>query len=135
MQVELNSLTKLNVFRPVTQMPKNVKHGGYKRVFAQKHNENNEIIKCKGRLVTQGFLQRLSIDYKETYFHIMNVITFCFLINLTISKGLDISLMDFITTYLNGFIDNDLNMKIPTGFKLPKTNSTKYDNMYLIKSE
>ena len=43
--------------------------------------------------------------------------------------------MDFITIYLSGFIDNDIYMKIPKEFKLPKTNSTKSHNIYLIKSE
>ena len=55
MKVKLNSLTKLDVFRPITHIPKNAKHVGYKRVFVQKHNENNEIIKYKRRLVTQDF--------------------------------------------------------------------------------
>ena len=41
--------------------------------------------------------------------------------------------MDVITTYLYGSMDNDIYMKIPEGFKLPKENSTKSRNMYSIK--
>ena len=51
MQVELSSLTKHEFFRPVVQMPKDVKPVGYKWVFVQKNNENNEIIKYKIQLV------------------------------------------------------------------------------------
>ena len=55
MQAELNSLMKRDVFGPVIQTPKGVKPIGYKCVFVQKHNENNEIIRYKARLVAQGF--------------------------------------------------------------------------------
>ena len=100
MQTELNSLTKREVFRPVVQIPKDVKPFGYKWVFVRKCNENNEIIRYKARLVAQGFSQRPGIDYEETYSPVMDVITFRFLISLTVSEGLDMRLMDVITTYL-----------------------------------
>ena len=63
----------------------------------------------------------------------MNAITFRFLISLVVSEGLDMRLMDVITTYLYGSIDNDIYMKIPEGFKFPKENNTKPHNMCLIK--
>ena len=63
----------------------------------------------------------------------MDAITFRFLISLTVSEGLDTHLMDVITAYLYGFIDNDICMKIPKGFKLPKANNTKPRSMCLIK--
>ena len=42
-------------------------------------------------------------------------------------------LMDVITTYLYGSIDNDIYRKIFEGFKLPKANNTKPRNMCSIK--
>ena len=42
-------------------------------------------------------------------------------------------LMDVITTYLYGFIDNDICMKIPVEFKLSEVNNTKPRNMCSIK--
>ena len=42
-------------------------------------------------------------------------------------------LMDVITTYLHGFIDNDIYMKFPKGFRLPEVNNTKYCSTCLIK--
>ena len=54
-QAELNSLTKREVFLPVVQTLEDVKPIGYKWVFVRKHNENNEIIRYKMRLVAQGF--------------------------------------------------------------------------------
>ena len=63
----------------------------------------------------------------------MDTITFRFLISLTVLERLDIRLMDVITTYLYGSMDNDIYMKIPKGFKLPEANSTKPRCMYSIK--
>ncbi|RVW88003.1 Retrovirus-related Pol polyprotein from transposon TNT 1-94 [Vitis vinifera] len=132
-QAELNSLTKQEVFGPVVQTPEDVKPVGYKWVFVRKRNENNEIIRYKARLVAQGFSQRPGIDYEETYSPVMDAITFRFLISLAVSEGLDMRLMDVITAYLYGSMDNDIYMKIPEGFKLPDANNTKPHSMYSIK--
>ena len=69
----------------------------------------------------------------------MGAITFHFLINFAISEELDIRLMDVITTYLYGSIDNGIYiyiyiyMKILEGFKLLEANNTKSHNMCSIK--
>ena len=63
----------------------------------------------------------------------MDTIIFRFLISLAFSEGLDIRLMNVITTYLYGFIDNGIYLKIPKGFKLPKENNTKPRSMCSIK--
>ena len=42
-------------------------------------------------------------------------------------------LMDVITTYLYGSIDNDIYMKILEGFRLSEANNTKPRSMRLIK--
>ena len=42
-------------------------------------------------------------------------------------------LMNVIIVYLYESIDNDIYMKIPKGFKLAETNSTKPRSMYSIK--
>ena len=44
---------------------------GYKWVFVRKRNENNEVVRYKARLVEQGFMQRLGVDFNETYSPIM----------------------------------------------------------------
>nr|CAN71103.1 hypothetical protein VITISV_000038 [Vitis vinifera] len=100
---ELNSLTKQEVFGPVVQTPEDVNPVGYKWVFVRKRNEKNEIIRYKAQLVAQ------------------------------VSEGLDMRLMNVITTYLYGSMDNDIYMKIPEGFKLPRSNSTKPRSIYSIK--
>ena len=102
-------------------------------MFVQKRNENNEIIRYKAQLVAQGLSQKPSIDYEETYSYVMDAITFRFLISLAVSEGLDMCLMDVITTYLYGSIDNDIYMKILKGFKFSEANNTKPHSMCPIK--
>ena len=63
----------------------------------------------------------------------MDAITLQYLISLTISEGLDMRLMDVVTTYLYGSIDTDIYMTILEEFKLPETTNPKPRNMYLIK--
>ena len=88
----------------------------------RKRNENNKVTRYKAWLVVQGFLQRLAINNEETYSPVMDTITFRYLISLIVSKGLDMRLMDVITTYLYGSIDTDIYMKILEGFKLLENN-------------
>ena len=85
------------------------------------------------RLVAQGFSQRSGIDYEKTYSPVIDTITFHFLISLAISKGLDMRLMDAIIAYLYGSIDNDIYIKIPEGFTLPKVVNAKPRSMCSIK--
>ena len=77
-------------------------------------------MRYKARLVAQGFSQRLGIDYEKTYSPVMDASTFRYLISLAVSKGLDMRLMDVVTTYLYGSLDANVYMKIPKGFTLPE---------------
>ncbi|KAD5508315.1 hypothetical protein E3N88_16018 [Mikania micrantha] len=133
MQAELDSLNKRKVFGPIVITPKAIKPVGYKWVFVRKRNENNEVIRCKARLVAQGFSQRPGIDYDETYSHVMDAITFRYLISLAVSKNLEMHLMDVVTAYLYGSLDSDIYMKVPEGFKIPDALSSKPIEMYSIK--
>jgi hypothetical protein len=52
---ELNSLKKRKVFADVILTPPRTFPVGFKWVFIQKRNENNEVLRYKARLVAQGF--------------------------------------------------------------------------------
>ena len=63
----------------------------------------------------------------------MDATIFRYLICLTVLEGLDLHLMDVITTYLYKYFDNDIQMKIPKGFQMPKATNSKHYSIYLIK--
>ena len=70
-------------------------------------------MRYKACLVAQGFSQRHIIEYEETYSPVMDATTFRYLIYLAVSEGLDMCLMDVVTTFLYGSIDTNVYMKIP----------------------
>jgi hypothetical protein len=63
----------------------------------------------------------------------MDAITFRFLISLVVTENFDMRLMDVVTAYLYGSLDNDIYMKIPEGYKIPEAYNSKSRNMYSIK--
>jgi Reverse transcriptase (RNA-dependent DNA polymerase) len=123
----------MKCFGPVIIIPKNVNRVGYKWVFAIKRNEKNEIVRYKARLVVQSFTQISRVDYKETYSPVVDAIALRFLIRLTITENLQMCLMDVITTYLYGSLDNDIYMKIPEGLKMSEVFKSKPQEIYFIK--
>ncbi|KAL4025796.1 hypothetical protein IC575_014202 [Cucumis melo] len=131
-QAELNSLTKREVFGPVVYTPKGVKPVGFKWVFVRKRNENNEVTRYKARLVAQGFSQRPGIDYEETYSSVVDAITLRYLINLAVCENLDMHLMDVVTAYLYGSLENEIYMKIQ-GFKIPESYNSNSRELCSIK--
>ena len=104
---KLDSLEKWEVFRPVVRTPEVVKLVEYKWVFIRKCNEKNEIMRYKAWLIAQGFSQRPSIDYEETYSPMMDATIFRYLICLTTLEWLDLRLMDVVIAYLHGYLNND----------------------------
>ena len=132
-EAELKSLGERKVFGPVVRTPKGVKPVGYKWVFVRKRNEQGEIVRYKARLVAQGFSQRPGIDYEETYSPVVDATTFRYLISLAIHEGLNLHLMDVVTAYLYGSLENDIYMKLPEGFSLPEAYNSGSRDEYSIK--
>ena len=75
MKEEINTMKDRKVWELVPK-PKNVKVLGNRWVFTAKHNENNEVVRYKGRLVAQGHLQTKGETYDEVFSPVIN---FCVL--------------------------------------------------------
>ena len=99
----------------------------------RKRNENNEITRYKARLLTQSFSQRHDIDYEETCSSAVDAITLRFLINLIVYENLDMHLMDVVTSYLYGSLDNDIYIKAPERFKIHSTYKSSFQVLCSIK--
>ena len=56
-------------------------------------------MRYKGRLIIQDLSQRFGIDYEETYSPMIDATIFRYLICLAVLEGLDIHVMDVVTTY------------------------------------
>ena len=83
--------------------------------------------------ITRGFLQKLDIDYEETYYHMMDAIIFRYLTHLAVLEGLDMHVMDVVIAYLYKSLDNDIYMKILEGFQMPEATNSKHCSIYSTK--
>jgi hypothetical protein len=130
-EAELRSLCKREVFGPAVPTPPNVIPVGCKWVFLQKRNEHGQVVRCKVRLVAQGFTQRPDINYDETYSPVMSGITFRYLIFMAANLNLKMQLMDVVTAYLYGSLDSEIHMRVPEGLKIPGLNQNR--NMFSVR--
>ena len=118
-------LAKRKVFRPIIRIPEGLKPIGYIWIFAQKQIKNDEIVRYKAQLVTQGFSQNPILICEKTYSLVLDATTLQYLIILVVQQGLHLYLMDEVTTYLYGYLENDIYTKIPRGFYLPNKRNSK----------
>ena len=133
MKAELDSLAKREVFGPVVRTPEDVKPVGYRWVFVRKRNEKNKGVCYKARLVAQGFSQRPGIDYEETYSPVVDAITLRYLVSLSAYYKLHMHLMDVVTAYLYGSLDQDIYIKVLEGLKISKPSNEYSQGLYSVK--
>ncbi|GJV03071.1 retrotransposon protein, putative, ty1-copia subclass [Tanacetum coccineum] len=71
-------------------------------------------------LVAKGYTQLYGVDYEETFSPVADVRAIRFLISIAALHDYEIWQMDVKTTFLNGYLDEDIYMVQPEGFVNPK---------------
>lgn len=110
---ELNDLDRLKTWEVVeTQTDKNCIDS--KWVFKIKRDANGRVARYKARLVARGFSQKEGVDYTQTYapvarFGIVRLLLSISVIFKWVTRHIDIK-----SAYLNGCLEEDLYMKLPT---------------------
>ena len=89
-----------------------------KWIFKKKTDANGNVIVYKARLVAKGFRQVHGVDYDETFSPVAMLKSVQ--IMLAIATFYEIWQMDVKTTFLNGFLKEELYMMQPKGFLDPK---------------
>lgn len=87
-------------------------------MFVQKRNENSKVVIYKACFVAQGFLQRPGVNFDKTYSPVVDAITFQYLRSLAVYEKVDMHLIDVVTAYLYGNLENDISMKVPKRFNM-----------------
>ncbi|KAI3752835.1 hypothetical protein L2E82_24873 [Cichorium intybus] len=80
----------------------------------------------KARLVAKGYKQREDIDYFNTYAPVAKISSIRTLIAILALKGLYIHQMDVKTTFLNGYLKEEIYLEQPEGFA-PKQWHERFD--------
>nr|GFA72174.1 zinc finger, CCHC-type [Tanacetum cinerariifolium] len=103
----------------LSDLPPGCKPLGCEWIFKNKMKVDGTIDKFKARLVIQGFRQKEGIDYFDTYAPVARITTIRLLLALAVIYNLVIHQMDVKTAFLNGDLDEEVNMKQPEEFVMP----------------
>jgi hypothetical protein len=83
--------------------------------------------------MAQDFTQILGVDYEKIYTSVVDTITLIFLISFIITENLHMCLMNVVTFYLFGSLDNNIYIRVLKGLKMSETFKSKPREMYLYK--
>ncbi|KAL0284719.1 UNVERIFIED_CONTAM: Retrovirus-related Pol polyprotein from transposon TNT 1-94 [Sesamum angustifolium] len=100
----------------VVDPPKGVKPVGWKWVYKRKLGANGEVIVFKARLVAKGYTQRLGIDFEETYSPVAMAKSIQIILPIAVWYDYEIWQMDMKTTFLNGYVEEEIFMDKPQGY-------------------
>lgn len=109
---------------------------GHKLVYTRKLDSYERVIIYKVRLVAQGFTQRPGIDYDQTYSHVMDTVSFKYLLALPVQFSLKIYLLDIVTAYLHGNLDTTLHLTPPPGImrSIPNPRPGKFTGLRICEA-
>ncbi|KAG2767976.1 hypothetical protein PC129_g21546 [Phytophthora cactorum] len=88
-------------------------------VFVVKYTGTGEIDRFKACLVIKGFLQEYGIDYNEIFSPVIRMEVLRLLLTIEALLDLEIHQMDVKAAFQNGFLEEEISMAQPEGFKIP----------------
>ncbi|WVZ88852.1 LOW QUALITY PROTEIN: hypothetical protein U9M48_035320 [Paspalum notatum var. saurae] len=109
MHEELENFERNHVW-DLVEPPPNCRPIGTKWVFKNKQGDNGMVVRNKARL-------KEGIDYEETFAPVAHLEAIRILLAFTASKGFKLQQMDVKSAFLNGFIEEEVYVRQPPGFK------------------
>nr|GEW40535.1 retrotransposon protein, putative, Ty1-copia subclass [Tanacetum cinerariifolium] len=119
MNVEMQSMKDNEVWVLVELMP-NGKTVGSKWIFKKKTDMDGVVYTYKACLVAKGNTHTPGIDYEETFSPVADIRAIRILIAIAAYYDYEIWQMDVKTTFLNGYLNEEVYMEQPEGFINPK---------------
>ena len=87
-------------------------------LYKTKYAAYGNIEKHKARFVARGFSQIEGVDYDETFALVARYTSIWSIIAIATTMGWRIHQMDVKTTFLNGFIEEEVYIEQPQGFEV-----------------
>jgi len=116
MHEELNQFARNEVWTLVPRS-KEMNVIGTKWVFKNKIDKQGVIVRNKARLVAKGYNQEEGINFGETYAPVARLEAVRLLLAYACMKGFRLHQMDVKSTFLNGFIDEEVYVSQLPGFE------------------
>ena len=113
---EVRSLRAKGVYRLIDRTPK-MKVLGSKWVFKVKRDQDGNITKFKARYVVKGYMQRLGVDYTNTYANVADIDTIQLLLAMACFYDWECDTVDIVTAFLNGDLEEEVYMDQIEGFE------------------
>jgi hypothetical protein len=85
-------------------------------VLRTKLKKDGSVDCSKVRLVTKGFTQKPGIDFNETFAPVAKLGSIRLFMAIAVELGLQVHQLDFTSAYLNGEIEEEVFMEIPSEF-------------------
>ncbi|GJW84171.1 retrotransposon protein, putative, ty1-copia subclass [Tanacetum coccineum] len=102
------------------ELPPNGKTIGSKWLFKKKTDMDGVVHTYKAHLVVKGYTHTSWIDYEETFSPVADIRAIRILIAIATYYDYEIWQMDVKTTFLNGYLNEEVYMEHPKGFVNPK---------------
>ena len=117
MHEELNQFVRNDVWELVPRL-ENVHVIDTKWIFKNKTDEDGVIIQNKSQLVAQGYTQVEGVDFDESFFPIARLESIRILMSIACTMNFKLFQMDVKCTFLNGYLNEEVFVKQPKGFKI-----------------
>ncbi|GJV22536.1 retrotransposon protein, putative, ty1-copia subclass [Tanacetum coccineum] len=118
MNAEIQSMMD-NMVWVLVDLPPGCKTVRSKWIFKKKTDMDGIIHVYKACLVAKGYTQLYGVDYEETFSPVADIRAIRILISIAAYYDYEIWKMDVKTTFLNGYLDEDIYMVQPEGFVDP----------------
>jgi hypothetical protein len=85
-------------------------------VLRTKFKKDGSVDRRKARLVAKGFIQKPGIDFNETFAPVARLGSIRLFMAIAVELGLQVHQLDFTSAYLNGKIEEEVFMEVPSEF-------------------
>ncbi|WVZ15560.1 hypothetical protein V8G54_013126 [Vigna mungo] len=115
MTEELRSIEKNKTWK-LMDLPHGKQSIDVKWIFKTKVNPDGSVMKHKARLVAKGFLQKEGIDFTEVFAPVARLETIRIVVAITCFREWNLFALDVKSTFLHGFLEEEVYIKQPPGF-------------------
>lgn len=112
MQVEVPVLENNNNWK-IIDLSVSKQPTGSKWIYYIKYKALEELKRFNARLATKGFNKKECIDYQETFSLVVKIVTLRIVLAISTTRHWHIHQMDIINAFLQGYLEDEIYMKLP----------------------